>query len=314
MNILITGAAGFIGYHVMRALSRDNIVIGIDNFSHSSLAPIKIEYEYESISSLDKFITYGDVRYNDTLPEFIDWSDIVIHLAGINSIDNSIDTPYETLDVNLIGTTNILENAKRFSKKVIYLSSGTVYGAAKEVGSEESQKLVPTSIYSAVAIAAENLCWTYYYVYGVDISVLRAFNVFGSYQRNDVTGSVVSRIVDALLKEQKIYIYGDGLQAKDFVSVDQVVDSIGLILRNDYYGYPINVGSGVSTAIIDLVSMLKSITNCSSDIVHMAPRMGDIKMMRADTLQSKQLGISFNRDLTYYLQKYVDWVKSTNKG
>ena len=168
MKALITGGAGFIGYHLHQSLEKDgHEVIAIDNFYHPCEAPQEA--------------TYADVRYYDEVEKYVEWADMIFHLAAQIHVDRSIEIPQETFDINVKGTINVLEACRKFKKKIIFASTSEVYGSSQTDEMDESHPLDGHSPYAASKIAGDRLCKSYYETFGLPVIILRNFNTFGCY-------------------------------------------------------------------------------------------------------------------------------------
>lgn len=295
-NIVITGAAGFIGGHLMKKLlDEGNQVIGIDNFMHASDNPIKEK------------VKYGDVRYSQDIDAAIQWSDIVVHCAAQIHVDKSISNPQETIDINVTGTLNVLEACRKYHKRMIFASTSEVYGSSQQVFMDESHQLDAQSPYGASKVAGDRLCKAYRDTYGLDVTILRNFNTFGEFQNEGSYGAVIAIFTRQAFSGLPIQIYGSGTQERDYMHVNDAVAGYKLCIDNPGIDV-INIGTGETVSINDLASMIKGLINSKSPIEHIDSRKGEVLRLCANIDKAKGLGFkpstNFISDLTLYMQWY----------
>jgi UDP-glucose 4-epimerase len=199
----------------------------------------------------------GDIRDFDLLEKIMRDVDVVFHLAAQIHVDRSYVEPRPTYEINVIGTQNILEAAKLHdTKKVIYASTSEVYGSAQQVPIRENHPLNAPHPYGASKIAADRMCYAYVQTYGMDISILRLFNVFGPRQRDIGYGGVISIFTRRVLNNTPPIVYGDGLQTRDYTYIDDAVKAYDLVLKHDGSLGPLNFGSGREVPVVDLANMV----------------------------------------------------------
>jgi nucleoside-diphosphate-sugar epimerase len=219
MTYLVTGGAGFIGSNIVEELlKRDHRVRVLDNFSTGrrvNLEPFSKDIE----------LVEGDVRSPFTVMEAMDKVDYVLHQAALPSVPRSIKDPLTTNEVCVVGTLNVLKAAlARGVKRVVYASSSSVYGDSEELPKHEGMIPNPMSPYAAAKLAGEHYCRVFSRLYGLEIVVLRYFNVFGP--RQDPTSqyaAVIPKFIAAVREGRRPVIYGDGEQSRDFTPVANVV-------------------------------------------------------------------------------------------
>jgi nucleoside-diphosphate-sugar epimerase len=301
MKILITGAKGFIGSHLAQYLDlKGHELKLIDNFSHPSHNPIKVDY--------------GDIRYYYDIASSVEWSDIVIHLASQIHVDKSINNPEETIETNVKGTLNILEACRKFNKRLIFASSSEVYGTSQTGLMDESHPLDSQSPYAASKVAGDRLCHAYFRTYDLPVVILRNFNTFGPFQNDGQDGAsygaVIGIFTRAALKNKPLKIYGDGRQERDYMYITDCIQGYGLCINNrDLEGHVLNIGSGETITINELANMIVKITNSKSEIIHVAPRAGEVRKLQADITKAKKFGLDIHPDFEKNLIKYIEWFK-----
>jgi UDP-glucose 4-epimerase len=289
MNILIIGAAGFIGSHLADYLSKKHNVTGLDNFSHAC--------GYQG----DYPIVYGDVRYLEEIEEQIKNCDIIYHLAAQINVDKSILFPQETFDINIQGTKNVLDCARKYNKIVIFASTSEVYGEYKGKIKED---LVcnPQSPYAVSKLCADKLCQNYYNLYGVETYIIRCFNVFGPRQSSGVYGAVIPIFADLVKSNKPPTIFGSGKQRRDYIYVSDVVRAYELIPTiKKLVGKEINVATGKSHSINEVANLIIKLLEKKLKPVHVEARKGEVMKLEANISKIKKYGwkplISFKEGL-----------------
>jgi UDP-glucose 4-epimerase len=277
-RLLVTGGAGFIGYHLCNKL-RDlgHSVIAIDNGLNTCRAK-------------DNKYVLGDIRNEEDISEFIAGSDLVFHLAAQISVDRSIHYPQETSDINIVGTQKILEICKQSNVPMIFASSSEIYGTSQTDTMSESHPLDAQSPYAASKVAGDRMCWAYYKTYGSDIRILRNFNTAGAYQSDNSYGAVIAIFVSRALKDEPLKIFGNGEQMRDYMSVHDAVDAYVKIAERGFPGIILNAGSGVPVKIIDIAKKVIAFSGSKSEIVFSDPRPGEVFRLCCDNSKARLLG------------------------
>ncbi len=276
---LVTGGAGFIGSHLIKKLLCEGWNVRVlDNFSsgfHHNLQPVR--------SDLD--VLTGDVRDPDACRHACEGVDSVFHLAAIASVVSSVEDPAQTHEVTLGGTLNMLLAARDAQvRRFVFSSSASVYGNAETVPTTEQQPLAPQSPYASAKAAGEFYCRNFYTLYGIETVILRYFNVFGPHQNtNSGYAAVVPCFVKAVLEDGTPRIYGDGLQTRDFVYVENVAAAnVQAALAEGVAGLAFNVAGGVSISLLDLLTALGRLTDRTLIPEFCPPRSGEVRHSRAD--------------------------------
>lgn len=296
MRALVTGAAGFLGSHLVEHLTKNGWdVIGLDNLKWST----------RKVGDL----TIGDVRTYEFVDRMVRDVDIVYHLAAQINVDYGNKHAKETSEINIKGTLNILEACRKHQKKLIFASSSEVYGTAQTEKISETHPTDCQSVYAATKLAGDRLCKAYRDTWGVDARILRSFNAFGRYQRPDSYGGVIAIFVQRALAGKPPVIFGDGLQERDYLSVLDVVRGYELITQVDPGG-PLNIGTGRTITINQLAKLVQKYTNCP-DPIHIDARPGEVRRLCADTTKAKSLGWKPTITFEQGLKDYIKWAKET---
>ncbi len=301
-RILITGGAGFIGSHLVPPLLKQGQQITIlDNLSTGSL---------ENLADLKavRFVK-GEITDRSLVSELMSNVEEVIHLAAIVDHDTCLRNPDLAHQVNVNGTQVLLEEARRRGiKRFVYASSAAVYGHAMQLPIREDSKLAPLSPYGVSKAAAEQLCVEYAQSYGMGTICLRFFNVFGPRQTARQYSGVITEFVKRLRNGGPPTIHGDGLQTRDFVSVEDVVDAVLLAVASEAAEGVYNVATGVETTIEALALKLISIAGQRSKPIYASPRAGDIRRSVGDISRARQeLRYSPRTNLDEDLRRLWNW-------
>jgi UDP-glucose 4-epimerase len=282
LRVLVTGGAGFIGSHLVKALLRaGHFVRVLDNFSTGSMDNI-VDV------ARDVEIVVGDVRDYSVVEKCIRGVDVVIHLAALIDVAESIERPDLYFEVNIIGTHNIAK-ACRGVNVLIFASSSSVYGDPLKIPIPEDHLLSPRSPYAASKAAGEALIQAFSSIYGYRPIILRIFNVYGPKQSRAYAGVVIEFIRRVLRREPPI-IYGDGEQTRDFIHISDVIDAIMKAMSIERARGVFNIGSGKAVTINQLAKLiLKTLNREDLKPVYAPPRPGDIKHSIADITKSRKI-------------------------
>jgi UDP-glucose 4-epimerase len=311
-TVLVTGGAGFIGSHLVRALleAGDRVRV-LDNYatgSAANLAPVLADIE----------MTEGDLRDAAAVREAVDGADIVFHQAALPSVPRSIAEPQMTSQVNIEGTLNVLVAAKEEGvRRVVYASSSSIYGHGVELPKRESMTPCPRSPYALTKFAAEYYCQLFYNIYGLETVSLRYFNVFGPRQDpNSQYSAVIPRFISHLLAGERPVIYGTGGQSRDFTYVGNVVRANLLAAETpDAAGAVLNVACGKQTSLLELATTISRLLGEAHTLppIHEPERPGDVRHSFADISRAEQvLGYSPQVDLEDGLRLTIDWFRETH--
>ncbi len=294
---LVTGAAGFIGSHLVQQLLANNqTVVGLDNLSTGRKENLTDVQDSVSVDVWKKFsFIKADARDVGVVAEAMRGVDVVLHQAAISSVVFANENPQETFANNTNSLVNILANAEKSGvRRVVYASSAAVYGETKQMPVKEDLHLVPISLYGHTKKVNEETAALY--AHQLAVTGLRYFNVFGPRQSpNSAYAGVISVFSENIAKGKPLRIFGDGKTSRDFVFVSDIVRAnILAALSEEKLGSRIlNVATGKSTSLLDLVSALvRAQGKTQAPEISFEPfRKGDIRYSLADiSLAKKAIG------------------------
>jgi UDP-glucose 4-epimerase len=281
MKFAITGGAGFVGSHLVEALSdAGHSVIVIDN-----LRTGKRENIARFIDKVE--FVKGDIRDYEMLKKELASVNGVFHEAALASVPDSFRIPDEYYDVNVKGTQNIFRLAKENGFKVVYASSSSVYGNPVKIPIREDHPKNPINPYAQTKLDDERLAQKYS-KQGAKIIGLRYFNIFGERQSKEYAG-VIKMFLSNIYENKSPMINGDGTQTRDFVYVGDVVNANMLAMERSIEHAFINIGTGQSTTILELAKMIIEESGLALSPTHRSALEGDIKESVADASLAKEL-------------------------
>lgn len=328
MKILVTGAAGFIGYHLCEKLiSLGHEVVGIDNINDYYDVNLKfgrikqlgidnnVDWNKEYKSSLHKNYTFFkmDLCDRENLPKLFNENkfDVVCNLAAQPGVRYSLENPMAYVDSNLVGFVNLLECVRHYSvKRLVYASSSSVYGLNKKAPfSIDDNVDHPISLYAATKKSNELMAYTYSHLYNLETVGLRFFTVYGPWGRPDMA---MFLFTDAILNDRPIKVFNNGKLSRDFTYVDDIVEGIVATLENKqkrtelYSLY--NIGNGSPVKLLDYIEEIERVTGKAAIKKMMPMQPGDVEQTWANT---EDLYNNFNYKPTTSIQKgislFVKW-------
>lgn len=305
MKVLVTGGAGFIGSNLVKTLLyKKEDVLALDNLSSG--------FE-KNLSFLPRtHFIQGDIRDSDLLNTIMHEVDVIYHLAASVGNKRSIDNPVLDADINVMGTLNILEAARRHRvKKIVVTSSAGIFGELKTLPIKEDHALQPSTPYACSKLYAEKIALAYSALYGIDIVALRYFNVYGPNQRFDAYGNVIPIFMFNMLQNETLSIFGDGRQTRDFVNVHDVVQANIKSAAVKGLSGAFNIGSGESVTIHQLIKELTEVSGIHPQIEYKDKRPGDVRDSLADITAAKHaFGYQPAISLHHGLREYYEWASS----
>lgn len=280
-RILITGGLGQVGSYLVDALHEKAKVTVLDNYSSTTREAVP----------QDVHVIKGDIK-DEIAANLVKQSDVVIHTAAQISVTASMENPLFDAQNNIFGTLNLLEAARNSAiSKFVYISSAAVYGNTLYTPITESHPQDPLSPYGASKLTGEKYCMMYNKAFGLPSCCIRPFNIYSPRQdpRNPYSG-VISRFIEKAKAKQSPVIFGDGTQTRDFISVHDIVDMIVLLIENeDANGHVFNAGTGKSTTVTELASMILNTFDVDVPIQYMPERPGDIKYSCSDISSARKI-------------------------
>ncbi len=309
-NILITGAAGFIGSHLSEELLKTNSrIICLDNLDPFYDPQIKRDNLSPLLTVKNFTFIEGDIRDFKLLTDIFEGNriDVIIHIAARAGVRPSIAEPLLYYDVNVRGTTNLLEMAKQHHvKKFIFASSSSVYGENRKVPFCEDDNVdYPISPYAATKKAGELISFTYHHLYGIPVSCLRFFTVYGPRQRPEMAIHKFTRLIH---EGKTIPVYGDGTSRRDYTYIDDIISGI-ISSLNTEFGYEIiNLGESKTVKLSELISLIEDNLNKKAVIEWMPEQPGDVPVTFADINKAKKLlGYAPCVDISEGIQRFAKW-------
>lgn len=268
MKALLTGGAGFIGSHLAEALvARGDEVYIIDDLSTGRMENLRGLLDHDRVHT-----RWHSILDESLLQELVDEVDVIFHLAAAVGVRLILDKPVETIEINIVGTSKVLQCAAKARKKVVLASSSEVYGKNDRVPLREDDDglLGPTSksrwSYACSKAVDEFLALAYWREKAVPVVIVRFFNTIGPRQTGRY-GMVVPRFVRQALGGEPITVYGDGRQSRSFTAVDDAVAAaIQLAFQPEAVGHVFNVGNGDEVSILELAQRVKALTGSASPI------------------------------------------------
>ena len=318
-SFLITGGAGFIGSNLTKELLKENKVIIIDNFCDYYDPKIKEKNIENYLNNKNYKLYRGDIRDKEILKKIFDENNIecVIHLAAMAGVRKSIENPSIFVEVNCLGTQNLLEEMKIHNvKNLVMSSSSSVYGNCKYVPFKENMIVdYPISPYAATKKSNELMTNVYHELYDMNVIVLRFFTVYGPRQRPDLA---ISKFTKLILNNEEIPMYGNGETLRDYTYIDDIID--GIIKSIDYIQNRkciyeiINLGSSNPITLKKMINTIGQILNKDPRIKELSMQIGDVERTYADISKAKKL-LGYEPKTTFIdgVIKYIEWLKNINE-
>ncbi len=312
-KILITGAAGFIGSHLVDVLlSNGDFVINLDNFNNFYDPQIKRKNVQEHLNSANYRLVEGDIRDKVKIEEAFSFGpfDAVVHLAAMAGVRPSIENPTLYTDVNVNGTQLLLDaTIKNRAKRFVFGSSSSVYGErAGEQFVETDRVDRPLSSYAATKVAGEQLCYVAHHTTGLPVMCLRFFNAFGPRQRPDLALPKFYRLIE---NGESIEVYGDGSTKRDYTFVKDTVYGITQSMVVDFSGYEIiNLGRSEPVNIMEMIQAIELVMGKKAQLVYKELHCADVPYTYANIDKAKKI-LGYNPSISFVdgVREFVNWYK-----
>jgi UDP-glucose 4-epimerase len=308
VKVVVTGGAGFIGANLCRRLlscPEIRAVSVIDDLSTGSR---------ENLEGLDVELVEASILEADALDAVCTGADALVHLAARGSVPRSLADPVRTHAVNVSGTVEVLEAARRAGGvHVIVASSSSVYGANPELPKREELVPMPVSPYAASKLAAEAYALAYQRSFGLPVLAFRFFNVFGPLQpAGHDYAAVIPTFVDAALAGRPLPVHGDGRQSRDFTYVGTVTEVLTeALLRRVTSEGPVNLAFGSRIDLLTVIGFIEGVLGHRVEVDHQAPRPGDVRHSQADAGRLLALFPSVRAvEFEAGLRATIDWFRS----
>lgn len=311
-KVIVTGAAGFIGSHLVDILlQRGEQVIGIDEFNDYYDPLLKRKNMATFENSPNFTLVEGDIQFLD-LPKLLQDVEIVYHQAAQAGVRNSWGKGFRAYTERNINTTQVLLEAAKDAaklKRLVFASTSSVYGDAETLPTHEEISPKPVSPYGITKLAAERLCGLYHQNFGVPFVSLRYFTVYGPRQRPDMA---FHKFFKAVLADEAIPVYGDGQQTRDFTFVsDTIAANLAAATVPEAIGEIFNIGGGSRVVLAEVLDTMAEIVGKPIKRNHIEKAMGDARHTAADVSKAQKiLGYQPQVSLREGLQQEWEWVKS----
>lgn len=335
MKILVTGAAGFIGYHLCEKMIANGYrVVGLDNINDY----YDVNLKYARLKNLG--IDQSDIAYNQAITsslhsedfKFVQLNledrehlptlfrnenfDCVINLAAQAGVRYSLENPMAYVDSNIVGFVNILEACRHHKvAKLLYASSSSVYGNSVDVPFSTSQSVDnPISLYAATKKSNELMAYTYSHLYDIQTIGLRFFTVYGPWGRPDMA---MFLFTDAILNNQPIKVFNNGDLSRDFTYIDDIIQGINLIVKDkkqDEKYQLFNIGNSKPVQLLEFIEEIEKATGKQAQKIMMPMQPGDVNQTWADVNDLKEK-YGYNPDFSVKegIKNFVKWYKEYYK-
>jgi len=316
MRVLITGGAGFLGSHLSDAfIARGDEVFVLDTGAIAKVRHLldnpRFHYVHDSVFNLE------------LIDSLVSKSDLIYHLAAVVGVEHYVADPYETLNVNVNGTQNVLKAAYKHGRRLVFSSTSEVYGRNPKVPWKEDDDRVlgATTIdrwcYSTSKAVGEHFCFAYHKL-GLPVTITRYFNVYGPRLDKIDVGRIITIFMGQLLRGEPLTVIGDGLQTRCFTYIDDAIRAtVTAGIREDTNGQVFNVGTAVETSILDLAKLMIEISGSKSTIRFVAKEevygasYEDIQRRVPDNSRMKTiLGVDAEVPLRDGLARTIEWFRS----
>jgi UDP-glucuronate 4-epimerase len=318
MKVLITGAAGFIGSTLAdRLLDRGDEVVGVDNFDPFYPESRKRSHLAGAVRDPRFRLVELDIRQADRLEAVVleGRPDAIVHLAALAGVRPSIEAPPLYASVNVVGTTNLLEVARRLDPipRFVYASSSSVYGDRPDAPFRESDPVdLPISPYAASKRACELMAHVFHHVHGLPVTGLRFFTAYGPRNRPDLAIAKFARLID---RGEPVPMFGDGTTRRDYTFIDDIVDGIIRAVDRCDGHHIYNLGNSSPIELRAMIDAIGEALGKVPAIRRMPEQMGDVRLTCADiALASMELGYAPETPFRDGIRRFVEWYRAESRA
>jgi UDP-glucuronate 4-epimerase len=313
-RILVTGASGFIGSTLVdRLLAEGREVVGLDSFDAFYAEGDKLRNLERALESAAFRLVRGDIRDAALVSRLLSEArfDAVIHLAGLAGVRPSLERPSAYADVNVNGTTVMLEQCVRHQvPRMVFASSSSVYGERQDGPFREADPVErPISPYAATKRAGELIAHTFHHAHGLAVTCIRIFTAYGPRQRPDLA---IRKFADRMLRDEAIPVFGDGSAVRDFTFVEDLVGGLVGALDTDLGFAILNLGAGRTISVLEVVRSLERQLGVPAKIDWLPRQTGDVSRTWADITEARRaLGYSPSMPFDAGIARFVEWLRGT---
>ena len=312
MKVLVTGAAGFVGMHcAKRLLERGDEVVGVDNLSPYYSVELKRD-RLEQLRGKHFAFEKLDIADAASLQAIFkkEKPELVLHLAAQAGVRYSLENPAAYVQSNLVGFANLLECCRHHPPRhLVFASSSSVYGSNRELPWSESQNVDhPVSLYAATKKSNELMAHVYHHLYGIPMTGLRYFTVYGPWGRPDMSAMLFTR---AILEGKPIQVFNRGDMQRDFTYIDDIVEGTLRVLDKPAPYAIYNIGNHEPVALLDYIAALERVLGRKAKLDMQPMQPGDVKATYADTTALRRaVGFAPSTPLETGLARFAEWYKS----
>jgi UDP-glucuronate 4-epimerase len=314
-NVLITGGAGFIGSHLVdKALAAGDRIVSLDNFNDFYSTSVKRNNVKEHLNHPHFTMIEGDLRDAHAMARVFEHGpfDVVVHLAAMAGVRPSLDNPRLYMDVNVLGTQNLIDHVLRSSTKTrfVFGSSSSVYGSRSGESFVETDRVdQPISPYAASKAANELQLHAIHKATGLEVVCLRFFTVYGPRQRPDLA---IHKFVDAIDRGETIDVFGDGSTKRDYTYVKDIVQGVWAAMQTPLSGYEIiNLGRSQPVMLSDMIKSIERAVGKQAKLNHKPLQTGDVPYTYASIDKARKLlGYDPQTPLDEGIKQFVEWYRT----
>lgn len=310
MKILVTGAAGFIGFHtIMKLLDRGDEIVGLDNLN-AYYDPTLKEKRLAMLQERKGFsFIKGDILDRATVAKAMEGVDRVVHLAALAGVRYAFDHPDEYIDINITGFFHVLDEVRKQKiPGLIYASSSSVYGGNDKLPSSEDDRTDnQLSLYGMNKKDNELMAHTYHHLYGTHVTGLRFFTVYGPWGRPDMA---LFLFTDAMLHDRPLQVFGEGKMQRDFTFVQDIADGIIASVDKNYPEEVFNLGCGRKEELMEYIRMVEVTCGIEAKKEYLPMQPGDVRASLADISKAKEkLGYEPKTQIKDGVPQFVEWYR-----